>query len=196
MHNRFPEFCELWNGNEIKIANIKLDRNLKNYSVYYITETFDFNHNENLIHNIKGTELMIINQCMEDISKKLFFIICIKASIIIINESALNTFNSILFDNPRFPIYFLFDTKRIFEKKDIKIENSQFDCDENFEDEIKNFTRSILFVINQKTIIIDNSITKNIKLILAVYLIKKGYAKLQKPKIIDFSNKFDINLSK
>lgn len=193
MIRSFSRFNELWTESQIKTADIRLTKNIKSFRLYFFSEIFSFNQSQ--IQNIKETQVMIVTKCIEETSKKTFFIFCFMNSLVIIDEFSINILQNILSTNPNFPIYFLSDTKNVFESH-ITIENSLFNCDENFEKEIANFNESTQFIFKNKSELLFGSIIESIKSVIAAYLIKQGYVKLKKQVLNDFSLKFDKNLSK
>ena len=171
-------------GFNICTRNIKLNKIIQEYSFYHITETFDINENMPIIQNYKETKSIIISKTNKESPNNDFFVICFQKTLLIIKQSSILLLNSFFPLNQESTIYFLPDTKDLFNQR-IQIQNRQIESDSNFLEEIKNFNE--VFTIKKK---IGQFIVKSSDVILSCitgYLIQQSYSKLMKKQTIDFS---------
>lgn len=170
----------------INTTNKKLTKTINDYSFYHIAQEPNFNQNPNILQNIKKSECMIINRCVEEDSNSDYFIIGFNKTIIIIKRSLISFLNQLFSVKQGIKIYFLSNTKDIYNAS-ITIQNQQIEISENFINEIHNFDQYIQ--IFQKSWPQIHEIDKYISSCITGYLICQGYSKLKQKRI-----NFDQNL--
>ena len=182
---KLREIHELLTNNTISIANKLLNKAVCRYSFYYFDAKLEFDQNDKIDLRIKKSKAIIIGLYKETNSKTndLFFIISFKKTIICIKNSMLPLIQSYFYSNDDLNIYFLPDTKDIFDQF-IKIQYKQIDSDKNYEEEITNFNQNLCLVGTKDFSIINTWIT--IRTFISGYLIKQSYAKLNKNRINAF----------
>ena len=71
---------------QIRSTNDKLNKVIKKYFLHHYNEPFNIIQNQIIIHNIRESKFMIINNCIDQ-QKNIYFIIGFKNTLMIINLS-------------------------------------------------------------------------------------------------------------
>ena len=186
MNNKFQGLINSLNINKVELANRKLDKVVKNYSFYYISNQLSENENQLFIDMIQNSKIIIVDHNKEN----LHFIIGFYNTIIVIKDSFLNIMKSIFSKNIQ--ISFLNDSKNAFDKYiDLNyIENANINY---LKGEITCFNQELLLSPSTKQKFPETTkIWSMIRSCISGYFIKSAYFKLQKNRIVEFSKKSEI----
>ncbi|KAK8867178.1 hypothetical protein M9Y10_010154 [Tritrichomonas musculus] len=161
---------------ETKANNAKLDLIINSYDFHMVSEYFDYNGNEKIYQNIKESIAIMIGFYND------FFIIGFKQTIIIIQKSSLSFIETLFKSNAKANIYFFANCQDSFNSF-INVSNPKCKIDSLFIDEILEFKR-IFFYIYQN-FGVSRKIWNVISSIIAGFLIKQSYYKVNKNRIKD-----------
>ena len=151
----------------------KIKKIISSFSLHFIlSEDEDIISNSTLIQNLKESSVLVIKYNENDQNEN-FFIICFKNTILIIYQSLLKTYQAFFSNNPNLSIYFLEYTRNIFNSI-INLQNLQYEIDDNFKDEIKNFNDEVILY---KTTFFKQETLKSILSCITGYLIQEAYTK-------------------
>ena len=181
MIDTFMHIPEYFKNGDIFVNNSGLNKVIKEYSFYFISKQLNLDQMIFLNENMKTSRVILIDQYTIPNQNDHFFIISLKRTIIIINQSLITYLSDLFSSNSNLPIYFLSDSKQLFNKY-IKIQNRQFEIDSNFQNEITNFKKCILLKIESNLLLKQKNTIFQIQKIISTciigYLIKQGYAKI------------------
>ena len=173
MSSLFSNFLKNRNQ-EIKTQNQKMKRVVDSYTFLDISQNIkELDQNPEISENIKESNIIIIGYYEERrIFKKYhYFVLGFKKTVLILNTAQTEILQSLLSTKEKLEIYFLPNTKEIFEETKIKYYEIQYD--EIFQGEI-NVINSKFFNTYSKNAQF-NYFLKVIKSCISGYLIKQSY---------------------
>ena len=192
MFSAFLKLNDHFKNGNIKILNQKLNNLILNYSFLCLSEPLDVDNNLPLFQNIRESKVAIINQYKrsEQNPDDLFFIICFKHTLLILNPKSTPFLQSLFSKNHDLTIYFLPNTKNLFNQY-FELQNANYEAEEIFLEEISNFNKNLNINHTYSSMI---QTWKVIRSCISGYLIKQSLFNLKKDKFNDFFKNNQNNL--
>ena len=169
----FKDFPESLKQNHIRINPKNICDKIKNYSFIFINETADLDDKYNIFQSIKSSKVISVNEYIDKDSQNNFFISCFQSAVIMIHQASISFLQNLFNINPHLKICFLSNTRNIFQRNKIIIQNEECD-NQHISNEISNFLK-IFLITNEKGS--SSALNSIIRETISAYLIQQGYEK-------------------